>query len=362
MSNYYENINITGVSNNSSMADYWARISEGINYTDLKGGAGIAYDAWVMDTITGTGGSLYGTIFSHYGDSTFSQYGQTISRVITNQGYKGEHAFSMGANISNKFFLGITFGINTINYMGHYDHLENDYAGSVYDFKSFTYTDHFEATGIGYAFKIGAIYRPIELIRIGFAFHAPFGYRMHEYFYDNIASSFDNVDKYTSANDPLRYDYTLTTPMRILGGVSFQIKKLAILSADYEYVDYGAAKFSRASGGYDYYNENQSIKTILSKANNWRFGAEFRFGSIYFRGGYALYGSAFAKGEVNEKMNYNNISGGIGYRQNNYYFDIGYSNLFYTQKYFMYDDPPYLQPASIKMSKNTFAATFGMKF
>jgi hypothetical protein len=359
LNNYNENITMTGISNNSSMADYWARLAEGTNYNNISGSEGLAYSAWVMDTITGSGGSSYGTTFSHYGDSAHSTYGQTINRVITDDGYKGEHNFSLGANISNKFFIGATFGINVIHYIGHYDHLENDYDKVIYDFKNFTYTNHFEASGTGYAFKIGAIYRPIDLIRIGFAFHAPIGYRMHEYFFDNIASNFDNGDHYTPYNDPLRYDYSLSTPMRFLGGISFQIKKVAILSADYEYTDYRQAKFSRASDGYDYYNENQTIKDILGTSSNLRFGAEFRFGSVYVRGGYGLYGSAFAKGEVNENLTYNSISGGAGFRKDNFYFDLAYCNLFYTQQYFMYTDS---EITTIKSAKNTFTATIGMKF
>jgi hypothetical protein len=362
LNNYNENITMTGVSNNSSMADYWAGLANGTHYTNLTGGEGIAYDVWVMDTISGSGGKSYGTIFSHYGDSTKSTYGQTISRVITDDGYKGEHNFSLGANISNKLFIGATFGINIIHYTGHYDHLESDYSNVIYDFKNFSYTNHFEASGTGYAFKIGAIYRPIDLIRIGFAFHAPIGFRMHEYFYDNIASSFDDGLKYSSANDPMRYDYTLSTPMRLLGGISFQVKKFAILSADYEYTDYRQARFSRASDGYDYSNENQSIKAILNSSSNWRFGAELRFGSVYLRGGYGIYGSAFAKGEVNKNLNYNSISGGVGFRQNNFYFDMAYCDLFYTQKYYMYNDPPYLEATTIKSAKNTITATIGMKF
>jgi hypothetical protein len=360
LNNYNENITMSGVSQNSSMADYWAKSSNGTLYSNLTGGAGIAFDTWVIDTISGSGGKSYGTTFSHYGDSTASKYGQTITRVVTDDGYKGEHTFSLGANFSNKFFLGASFGITVIQYTGHYDHMENDFPNSIYDFKNFAYTNHFEESGTGYSFKIGAIYRPIDLIRIGFAFHAPIGFRMHEYFYDNITTNFDNADSYNSANDPMRYDYTLSTPMRILGGISFQVRKFAILSADYEYVDYRQARFSNGSDGYNFSTENQSIQAILNSASNFRFGAEFRLGSIYLRGGYGFYGSAFAKGEVNQDMNYNSVSGGVGFRQKNIYFDLAYSDLFYTQKYFMYEGQP--SPATIQAGKNTFTATVGMKF
>lgn len=362
MNNYNENITIKGVSQNSSMADYWARTSEGTSFHNLTGSAGIAFDAWMIDTITGSGGTSYGTIFSNYGENANSTYGQTITRVITDEGYKGEHAFSIGGNISNKLFFGATLGISSLRYTGHYDHTEADYQDVITDFKNFTYTDHFEATGTGYSLKLGAILRPIDMLRIGLAFHTPVIYRMHEYFYDNIVANFDNGDMYTSNNDPMRYNYTLTTPFRVLTGVSVQLKKLAILSVDYEHVDYRMARFSQASDGYDYSTENQSIKDILNTASNFRFGAEFRLGSIYLRGGYGIYGSAFAKGEVNEKLDYNSISGGVGFRQNNFYFDMAYSDFFYSQKYYMYDDPPYLLPATIKSLRNTFTATIGFKF
>ena len=46
----------------------------------------------------------YGTVFSNYGDNATSDYGQNIRRLITNEGYTGEHALSIGGNYSNKVF------------------------------------------------------------------------------------------------------------------------------------------------------------------------------------------------------------------------------------------------------------------
>jgi hypothetical protein len=362
LNNYYENSTITGISSNSSMTDYWAGVSQGKPYGSLNYGSGLAYAAWLMDTITGSGGNHYGTIFSHYGDSLYSTYGQKISRVITDEGYKGEHAFSVAANISNRIYIGATLGITEIRYVGHYDHLESDVNNLIYDFKNFSYTNHLETNGTGYSFKLGVIFRPVEILRIGLAFHAPVTYRMHEYFYDNISSVFDNGDKYSAANEAKRYDYTLSTPLRLLGGLSLQLGKIGIISADYEYVDYSQAKFSRSSDGIDYSFENDAIKTDLKSATNIRLGAELRLGSLYLRGGYGLYGSAFAGDVINKNLTYNSVSCGLGLRQSNFYFDLAYCDLFSTQKYYMYDDPGYLQPATIKTNRNTFTATIGMKF
>lgn len=367
--NFNQNITISGISDNSSMADYWVNQSNQANngngtyYKNLDGGAGIAFDTWVMDTITGTGGKYYGSIFSNYGENTNSTYGQLIRRVIDNEGFSGEHALSIGGNFSNKIYFGATIGISGLHYTGHYQHIEDDINNVVPDFQNFSYTDHFEASGTGYGLKLGAIIKPVEFLRIGLAFHTPVVYRVHEYFYDDITSAFDNGDKFHSNNEPLRYNYTLTTPLRVLAGVAFQVQKFAILSADYEFVDYRMAKFSNASDDYNYDIENQSIKDILKTASNIRLGAEFRVNNtIYLRGGYGYWGKAFASGELNDNLSYNSISFGIGFRQQNFLLDLAFTSMSDSQQYLMYYDPGFLKAASINTTKSIFTATLGYKF
>lgn len=359
--NYNENVTVKGISENTSMAEYWAIISDGIYYKDLTGSAGIAYDVWVIDTITGSGGIRYGSVFCAYGDGDYI-YGQTIRRLIENEGYNSEHAFSVGANFSEKYFLGATITINKLSYTGHYEHLEADYDEVIPDFNNFTYTDHLEAAGTGYSLRIGTILRPVDMLRIGAAFHTPTIYRIREYFYDQISSSFDNGDSYSNSNDPMRYSYTLTTPFKAVAGVAVQIKKLAIVSADYEFIDYRTARFSKASDGYSYYNENESVKKSLKSVSNLKLGTEFRVSSFYIRGGYGIYGSAFSSGEINKNMTYNSVSFGLGFRQQNFFFDLAFTSLSNTMKYMMYYDPDYLKPADITYTRNNFTATFGFKF
>lgn len=359
--NFNENITIKGISDITSMADFWALSSKGTYYRDLGGSAGIAYDAWVIDTITGSGGTQYGTVFSNYGDSD-PVYGQTIRRVISNDGYSGEHALSIGANFSDKYFIGATLGLVRLKYTGHYEHLEADYDNVIPDFRNFVYTDHFEASGTGYNLKLGFIVRPVEILRIGAAFHTPSIIRIREYFYDQISSDFDDNSAYNFRNDPRRYAYTLTTPFRAMLGASVQIGKVAIVSADYEISDFATARFSKASDDYNYYNENQSVRNALKTASVLRIGGEFRLNTYYFRGGYGLYGSAFKGDEINSDLTYNAVSFGLGFRQQNFYFDLGFVNFSNNLEYMMYEDEPYLQPASVMFTRNTFTATLGFKF
>lgn len=361
--NYNANTLIRGTGTNSSMADYWALRANSANVTpeDLGSSEWLAFLTYVIDTVPGTGGYDYATIFSNYGNSTNSTYGQTIRRVISSRGHAGEHAISLAGNYSDKLYFGATFGINTITSESRYNHLESDDNGNIPIFEDFTYTDVVYTDGTGYSFKVGVIVRPVSTLRVGFAFHAPTVFRLHEYYYDSMVAN-DIYGHYDEANEPFRFQYTLTTPMRFNAGISLQVGKMGIISGDYEYVNYSTAKFSRASDGYDYYNENEDIRNIFASAHNLRFGAEMRLNQkFYLRGGYSLYGSGFTSGEDNADNNYSIYSGGIGFRQSNLYFDLTYALRHNSQAYFMYGYPT-LDPVELTYNRHMISATLGLRF
>ncbi len=353
---------IQGNSSTSSMADFWADDAYGIYYGDLGGAAGIAYDAWIIDTITGSGASYYGTVFSNYGDNPSSDYGQNIRRLITNQGYTGEHAITIGGNYSNKIFFGATLGISTIKYTGHYEHLEKaDYLLDS-QFSDFSYVEHFENTGTGVSLKIGAIIKPVEELRIGLAFHSPTLYSIDERFYDNISSNFTDGGHYEFYNDELVYEYALTTPFRALAGVAYQIEKAGLISVDYEFVDYSMVRFSETGDDYDYSEKNLELKTTLKPAHNVRVGGELRFNKLYLRGGYGYYGKVFRDDEINRDLFNRSISAGVGFREQNLSIDFGFTNLRNEQKYVLYDSYYDTAMASLINNRNMFSVTLGYKF
>ncbi|MEZ5001310.1 MAG: hypothetical protein R2727_12090, partial [Bacteroidales bacterium] len=354
---------IRGTGTNSSMADYWALQANSGNVTpeNLGSSEWLAFLAYVIDTIPGTGGYDYATIFSEYGSNANSTYGQTIRRIISSEGYAGEHSLSAAGNIDDKLYFGFTFGISKIQYDTRYTHLESDENANIPIFRDFTYTDVVSTTGRGFNIKIGAIYRPISTVRLGFSFHSPTVYRINEYYYDSMVAN-DDYGQIDEANDPFRFSYTLTTPMRINAGASVQVGKLGIVSADYELVDYRTSRFSKASDDYDYYNENQDIRDIYATAHNLRLGAELRINSMfYLRGGYGFYGSGFTAGETNQDNNYNVYSGGFGVRQSNFFLDMSYSVMSNSQAYFMYGFPD-LDPVDITTNRSTVSATLGFRF
>jgi hypothetical protein len=364
LNNLSQSVVIQGVSNTSSMADYWAANAKGTFYGDLQGGERAAFDTWVMDTVAGSGGKSYATTFSNNGKNPPSVYGQNIRRIITDEGYIGEHAFSIGGNYSNKIFFGATFGITSLRFSRGYEHLESTDIALPSQFQSFNYTDYYEDRGTGYTLKLGAIFKPVEALRIGLAFHSPTWYKIKEYYYNDITSHFTDGSQYESDNTPSRYNYGLVTPFRVLAGVGWQIRKFALLSADYEYVDYSTARFSDTGDGQDFYEENNEIRNSLKPTSNIRVGGEFRLNNIYLRTGYGFYGKSFKSGQDNANLDYNTISFGAGIRERNISIDFAFTNYKYSQKYFLYPVNAGVDPTLSNWNtvKNMFTLTLGYKF
>jgi hypothetical protein len=364
-SNLNSTIRIKGINNKNSMADYWADISYGFFKDELEMNvpdAFLANRVYVIDTLSGISNE-YGSVFSNYGDGN-PRYGQTVRRTITNSGQMGEHAFSIGGNYSNKLFFGLTLGISRLNYTDHYDHLESDPDNDINDFNTLNYVSHYEETGTGYSFKIGTIYKPVETVRLAFAFHSPTMYKIHDYIYDNMSSSFDDGYKYSEKNESLRFDYKLTTPFRALAGIALQVKKLALFSLDYEFTDYSTARFTHAGDDFDYSDKNDEIKDTFKSASNIRFGTEVRMNKLYLRGGYSYYGKALKEEQDNADLDYNSFSFGIGLRERNVFFDLGFTTISNSEKYFMYPGGFGFDAARVNLNstRNMFSVTLGYKF
>jgi hypothetical protein len=366
--NLYQSMLIRGTSNSSSMADYWASNAYGNTKPNLPDDAWMANRTFLIDTLSGSG-TLYGTAFSNYGDNPPSVYGQTIRRIVTNEGYTGEHAISIGGNYSNKIFFGATLGISTLRYTSHLEHLESTDAALPSQLQNFTYTNHFEEKGTGYSLKLGVIIKPVDALRIGLAVHTPTWYKISDYAYSDLTSNFTDGRHYEPSINPLRFNYALATPFRVLSGVAVQIKKIALLSADYEFVDYSSARFSETGDGYNYTDKNLTINNSLKSASNIRLGGEIRLNKLYLRTGYGYYGKAFASGDVNSNLDYSSLSFGAGFREQNIYIDFAYTNFNYSQKYLLYPDSQDYNgtvvdgvSANLNTIKNMFTITFGYKF
>jgi len=294
----------------------------------------------------------------YWNDLADAGYGQWQQHRLTERGGIGEYAFSFGANFEDKFYMGATFGINRLRYSRLINHFEDDDDDVIGYFDSFTFREDLETFGTGYTFKMGLIYRPISLIRIGAAFHTPTFYKIREDYYTEMDAKFD-ADPYTNERAPLNtFDYRLRTPYRAIGSLAIQIPRLAVISVDYEFVDYTAAYMD--SHDHPFIDENQTIQTVYKSSSNIRAGGEVHFGALYLRGGVAFYGSPYESDEINNDAYDMLGSGGIGFRSENIFFDMGYSVRFNESTYYMYAEE--ITGATLAGRKSMIMTTLGFRF
>jgi len=356
--NFLIPINIEGVDENS-MADYfldYSYNSEGfmIHPEDLdEYYERLAFDVYVIDT-------------AYFDDIQDVDYFSNVPpgdiqkrNSLDISGRNTEWQFVFGANYSNLFYFGASFSIHSLFYDYQSTHQEIDIYDLSENFNDFTFTLQNETSGSGYSFKIGAIVKPIQPLRIGFSFHSPVFYSLSDKYITSMSSNY-----ITGSADPngwKNYDYDLVTPSKIVSSIGIQFGKIGLISVDVENINWDRMRFRNGGDGHDYYYENQDISDIYKNATNIRTGGEFRLGPFALRGGYNYYGSAFEKDEENKASDYSAISGGIGFRQESFFVDAGLYQLIHKEKYYIYDYQG-VEPADLKMINTRFIATVGLKF
>ncbi len=304
----------------------------------------------------------------------------------------GEYDISMGANISNKLYIGATLGIVTLNQRINYNYSE-DYSnqGSSLDY-AMNYA-HYDQTAIlngsGINFKIGIIYRPTTNFRVSFAVHTPTAYAIDRE-YQAAASSSVKVNTTTPDSDiyvnssgnayfdetsALLVDYDdagwyFSSPTRILVGASYLLGNRAIISVDYQRDWYDNMRMTSAPYGINTYDYENQANTYLKAANTLRIGGEFRVTpNVSLRAGYG-FSSSIAQGDdiaytpispTVESTNY--FSAGVGFAVSKSC-SIDFAYMRHTTHYtdFQLYGVSGADVYSLDIIRNNFAMTTSMKW
>jgi hypothetical protein len=252
-------------------------------------------------------------------------------------GYTGEYVFSLGGNISNKFYFGFTFGLQIIRNeyykkyaekaieedFNNFEEIHDDEGSSLGSFRSFTYSEHLNTSGTGNNIKLGIIWKPVAGLRWGAYFHSPTWIYLTERFSDEIASSF-SVKEINSHSNPNEMEYKIVTPVKWGMGLAYTFGHRGLVSVDYEGADYSALSMY----GYedDYYvkwvDAAEEAREKFKTVTNIRAGGEYRIDQYALRAGYAYYGSP-----VKNDNSYvrHIISAGVGAQWGGCFMDAVYS-------------------------------------
>jgi hypothetical protein len=296
-----------------------------------------------------------------------------------------ELALAGAINKGDKLFFGGTLGIPIVNYKSNTEFTESDTsADNKNGFKSFTYKDNFQTTGVGLNLKLGAIYKPEEYIRLGLALHTPsLFFLTDEHTADlttnletpsGAAESFSESSNLFTNGQPGESRYLQSSAWKaiISGAYVFREvenvqKQKGFISADIEYVNHRGSRFSSdaevpTEGEKAYYKElNNVVKNLYKGAFNFKVGGEVKFNIIMARLGFAYYTNPYK--DPGFKANRMLLSGGLGYRHKGVFVDLTYVHNMSKDA----DFPYRLQDrantfASTKQTLGNVMATVGWKF
>lgn len=328
--NFHNRMDIQADNKTGSLLDVFVANANGNTDSEFDGfSTNLAWQTWLINPDNDSNTYLQ---YNH----VVPNYGTRQRKLVETTGSMGETVISFGANYKSKLYLGGTLGIVRVRYNEESTFEEIDEKDTIANFKSFTYGQNLSTSGNGVNLKLGAIYRPTDWMRIGAAVHTPTSISLNDKYSSFMKSDLENGIKYDTVSPDGEFDYRVTTPFRAIGSVGFVIKKIGLINAEYEYVDYSSAQLHSTPNVFS--DVNTLIRSKYTSTGNLRVGGEVRLDPIAIRLGYALYGSPFKNNE-NKNANRSSYTAGIGYRQDHFYIDFAYVLTKYTEFNYLYNTP-----------------------
>ncbi|MBR4740361.1 MAG: hypothetical protein IK074_04290 [Bacteroidales bacterium] len=229
----------------------------------------------------------------------YQQYGQQ------SYGAKTDAILNFAMDFSDRLYVGANLGITALRY--NLSEFWSEMPDNPADFPTIRYSDgttaQFESlrmnrkyrlNGNGLYLKVGALWRPVDGLRVAAAVQTPTILNLTErYGYSGEVTMSGKFQSSASSPED-EWIYALVSPFRANVGVAYTFGGKAVLSADYEFVHYGQARFKSRTSDYEYSvgnfsDVNLDIKDLLGPSHQLRVGAEFKINSDFsLRTGYNL--------------------------------------------------------------------------
>lgn len=275
-------------------ADWWTLDESASTY-------GLGWDAMV-----GYRSAMFGMVNGRYlGITDWDKDGKTSGVLaplyqrygFQTRGYKHDMVLNFAMDFSDVFYLGANLGISTLRYSQSeywYEAPANEaeFPAIPFDvnpnarFRSLEMKQAFDSKGVGVYFKVGMLWR-LGAFRLGAALQTPTVMNVNTRMAWSGKTYVDGVTLPAVQTPEWDDSYALTSPLRFNVGAAFTMGQAGLLSADYEFANYGACRFrSRAASGQFYSSSyfddvNADIRDVLGASHMLRVGAEFKLGPAF---------------------------------------------------------------------------------
>lgn len=347
--------------NSSSIANLFSRqlTSAGVSLSELYGNSNPNWNDVPTNLWGAVLGYKSGLTFQQYGEQPYDEYNDynpndTITdasspiwnstwigrdasidqyMVVESEGHIGEYDISMGANILNKFYLGLTVGVQSLNQRLDLMYGEEYYNSSTDSGNELIFSNYNQTIitdGIGINVKLGVIARPVEALRIGLAYHSPTYYSLNRQYQGSMGACASLAGEsgltYLSTDSPVLEDinnnsWSYRTNSKLMVGASYIFNNRALLSVDYERDWYGSMKMQKTPVGLSIDDYNNDISGVYQSVDVLRIGGEVKVApSFALRGGYGFSSSMVRENSTNVALldisttnSISYFSAGIGY-------------------------------------------------
>ncbi len=366
----------------------------------LDGNAGwmdiLAYNSFMTNAVDNSIQGLWGD--GTKGAATFETF---------ESGGIDDFTFNFGGNVANTLYWGMSLGISSIEhnldtYYG--ENLQNAYVSVTYndptdgnDYEEirrgvadYGVHNYSRTTGTGVNFNLGVILKPINELRLGFAFHTPTYYSLRNEYYADVNYHYEadgivnRGESFTDEGYISEFNYNLRTPWRFVASAAAVIGGRGILSFDYEYIGNQTME-AEDDYGNDFIDLNTDVDNYYKASHIFKVGAEYRLTDNFsIRAGYSYQTSGSAD-RVRDNLEYvytthmpasyeteNNIQHitfGLGYKYKRFYTDFAFVHRDRQTDYHAYSPVYYtdggcdLPPmARINNYDNQIVWTLGIRF
>ncbi len=340
------------------------------------------------------------------------------STVQITRGSLNAYDFNLSMNVSDRYFFGLTVGVDNLDYRRVTDYWENRTAtnGDIHDFG---YVNEQKVTGSGLNLKFGTIIRPFDssTFRVGFTVETPTWYNLEYVDNQSLTTKYDWTGKFedpcTYITAPKKYatyyvneladayvnflEYKLTTPWKVRAQMGSTVGTNFAWGVEYEFANYPGTtmKYPAAFGGYNmddgYIAETRKI---LKSQHTLRMGVEFKpVKAVALRAGYNFITSTTSRGAEWDPymtnaslfyptgLDYMNLSDvhiltlGAGYQYKWFYADLSYKYRHQAGEYYAFnpfysmvqpdgtlDNSKSMAPIPVNLDRHSIMATIGVRF
>lgn len=289
------------------------------------------------------------------------------SVVKDSRGSLGEIDMSVAFNVTNRIYFGATLGIQLlereVNTRMREETAEEKDAGLLWG----QFNSYDRVKGAGVNLKLGALYRPVDALRIGLAFHTPtfmnvenrFSLSAHgEYRNPDTVYGEPEVPKTADSSGVYEGEFSYTGPMRAMASLAYSFGKRGLVTAEYEMTYLPLMQFS----GMDYAQDNEDIEKYLLPTHEVRAGTEWFFGALGVRLGGGFRTSPYRADEFSPLRWRMYVSGGIGYYGSYFFCDFAYRHTIQPGEGYMYQMGGYQRAYDSRFYRGTGLLTFGFRF